>query len=82
MKAFWDKLTIAEQHELAHKVGSSRGYLRLIFNGYKKVGFSLARSLEEATDGAVTKAQLRPDIYGNPVGSPQKAKYYQFLSAS
>ncbi|MGG2141657.1 YdaS family helix-turn-helix protein [Candidatus Symbiopectobacterium sp.] len=81
MKEFWDTLTIAEQHKLAHKVGSSRGYLRLIFNGYKKVGFSLARSLEEATDGAVTKAQLRPDIYENLVGAPQKAKYYQYLSA-
>jgi len=65
IKNYWDALTKPEQNALAKKVGSSRGYLRLVFNGYKKAGFSLAQRLEEETAGAVTKSQLRPDIYGN-----------------
>ncbi|MFD3250035.1 MULTISPECIES: transcriptional regulator [Rahnella] len=65
MKNYWDALTKPEQNALAKKVGSSSGYLRLVFNGYKKAGFSLAQRLEEETAGAVTKSQLRPDIYGN-----------------
>ncbi|WP_041689070.1 helix-turn-helix domain-containing protein [Rahnella aceris] len=65
MKDYWDALTKPEQNALAKKVGSSSGYLRLVFNGYKKAGFSLAQRLEEETAGAVTKSQLRPDIYGN-----------------
>lgn len=66
MKLFWDTLTRSEQSALAVRVGSSCGYLRLVFNGHKKAGFSLAKRLEEETGGAVTKNQLRPDIYGNP----------------
>jgi DNA-binding transcriptional regulator YdaS (Cro superfamily) len=65
IKNYWDALTKPEQNALAKKVGSSSGYLRLVFNGYKKAGFSLAQRLEEETAGAVTKGQLRPDIYGN-----------------
>ncbi|ADW73401.1 DNA-binding transcriptional regulator [Rahnella aceris] len=65
IKDYWDALTKPEQNALAKKVGSSSGYLRLVFNGYKKAGFSLAQRLEEETAGAVTKSQLRPDIYGN-----------------
>lgn len=65
IKNYWDALTKPEQNALAKKVGSSSGYLRLVFNGYKKAGFSLAQRLEEETAGVVTKSQLRPDIYGN-----------------
>lgn len=36
MKAYWDSLTKEQQGELAGKVGSTPGYLRLVFNGYKK----------------------------------------------
>ncbi|MCP6559227.1 helix-turn-helix domain-containing protein, partial [Klebsiella pneumoniae] len=36
---------------------------RLVFNGYKKAGFDLAKKLEKCTAGAITRSQLRPDIY-------------------
>ncbi|MBB6910216.1 helix-turn-helix domain-containing protein, partial [Escherichia coli] len=48
---------------LAGKVGSTPGYLRLVFNGYKKASFVLAKKLEQCTSGAITKSDLRPDIY-------------------
>lgn len=63
MKEFWDSLTKKQQSELAVNVGSTTGYLRLVFNGHKKVGFHLAKMLEVHTCGAVTKSELRPDIY-------------------
>ncbi|WP_122986910.1 YdaS family helix-turn-helix protein, partial [Escherichia coli] len=47
--------------ELAVKVGSTPGYLRLVFNGYKKASFVLAKKLEQCTSGAITKSDLRPD---------------------
>nr|ELC0254408.1 transcriptional regulator [Escherichia coli] len=43
MKAYWDSLTKEQQGELAGKVGSTPGYLRLVFNGYKKASFVLAQ---------------------------------------
>lgn len=63
MKEYWDSLTKGEQCELAESVGSTHGYLRLVFNGYKKAGFLLAKKIEEMTKGVITKSDLRPDIY-------------------
>ncbi len=64
MKAYWDSLTKEQQGELAGKVGSTPGYLRLVFNGYKKASFVLAKKLEQCTSGAITKSDLRPDSAG------------------
>lgn len=58
MKAYWDSLTKEQQGELAGKVGSTPGYLRLVFNGYKKASFVLAKKLEQCTSGAITKSDL------------------------
>ncbi|WP_108569160.1 transcriptional regulator [Klebsiella pneumoniae] len=63
MKEFWDSLTKEQQSSLAASVGSTPGYLRLVFNGYKKAGFNLAKKLENITSGQITKYDLRPDIY-------------------
>ncbi|MFC3191092.1 YdaS family helix-turn-helix protein [Pseudocitrobacter faecalis] len=63
MKEYWDSLTKEQQFSLAGDVGSTHGYLRLVFNGHKKAGFALAKKLEETTSGAITKSDLRPDIY-------------------
>ncbi|WP_413722663.1 transcriptional regulator [Sodalis sp. RH24] len=65
MNEFWDALSKSERAILAEQVKTSPGYLRLVFKGYKKAGFELAQKLEEVTGGTVTKADLRPDIYGN-----------------
>lgn len=63
MKEFWDSLTKEQQSTLAASVGSTPSYLRLVFNGYKKAGFNLAKKLENITSGQITKYDLRPDIY-------------------
>ncbi|MEG9766763.1 transcriptional regulator [Enterobacter hormaechei] len=63
MKEYWDSLSKEQQRKLAQRVGSTPGYLRLVFNGYKKAGFSLAKRLEDTTSGVIQKSELRPDIY-------------------
>lgn len=63
MKKYWDSLSKEQQDSLALEVGSTTGYLRLIFNSYKKAGFSLVKKIDEVTAGAVNKSELRPDIY-------------------
>lgn len=75
MKAYWDSLTKEQQGELAGKVGSTPGYLRLVFNGYKKASFVLAKKLEQCTSGAITKSDLRPDM-----GDQQRQRYQVQLS--
>ncbi|MFS7161904.1 YdaS family helix-turn-helix protein [Serratia proteamaculans] len=65
MEKYWDSLSKAGRTALAHEVGRSPDYLRLVFKGYKKASFSLAQRIEEVTGQQVTKNELRPDIYGN-----------------
>jgi DNA-binding transcriptional regulator YdaS (Cro superfamily) len=38
----------------------------MIAKGHKQPGAKLAGALEKATDGAVTRYDLRPDVFGNP----------------
>lgn len=73
MKAYWDSLTKEQQGELAGKVGSTPGYLRLVFNGYKKASFVLAKKLEQCTSGAITKSDLRPDNSAQAAADSQTA---------
>lgn len=48
MKAYWDSLTKEQQGELAGKVGSTPGYLRMVFNGYKKPVLCWLKNLSNA----------------------------------
>ena len=62
MKAYWDSLTKEQQGEVGRKSWLNTGYLRLVFNGYKSQ-FCAGEKLEQCTSGAITKSDLRPDIY-------------------
>jgi DNA-binding transcriptional regulator YdaS (Cro superfamily) len=48
---------------LAKKVDSSAGYLNLVALGHKLVGYKMADKIAVATNGQVTKSDLRPDIW-------------------
>ncbi|MCW0316213.1 hypothetical protein NB724_001364 [Pantoea ananatis] len=73
MKKYWNSLSREERSDLASKVGYSPGYLRLVFTGHKKAGFILAQKLETETQGEVTRAELRPDIYSETDSNPATA---------
>jgi DNA-binding transcriptional regulator YdaS (Cro superfamily) len=49
---------------VASKAGCSHRTLYMIGRGHKKASALLARDIEQATDGAVTRHDLRPDVFG------------------
>lgn len=57
---------MARRQELAAAVGSHPDYLWQIATARRKAGHALARAIEEATEGKVSRCELRPDIFGQP----------------
>jgi len=55
--------------QVASAAECSADTLYMIAKGHKKAGAKLAGALEQATDGAVTRYELRPDVFGE---SPAK----------
>ncbi len=53
--------------DFARRLGVVRQYVHKIATGLQLPSPALARAIEEATGGAVTKAELRPDIWDAPV---------------
>jgi DNA-binding transcriptional regulator YdaS (Cro superfamily) len=51
---------------LATAADCSAGTLYLVALGHKQAGPLLARRISDATDGAVTVNELRPDVFGEP----------------
>lgn len=52
------------QSALAEAVGTSQSFVNQIVNGRRPIPPKLARKIEEATKGVVTRSDLRPDIFG------------------
>ncbi len=63
MLNFWRELPPANKRKLATSLDTSVAYLSQIANGHRKAGFVLAKAIEDATSGAVTREDLRPDVY-------------------
>ena len=53
-----------EAEKLAIKAGTNLAYFRHIAYGQRKPSPDLARAIEKASKGEVTKEELRPDIWG------------------
>jgi DNA-binding transcriptional regulator YdaS (Cro superfamily) len=49
--------------KLAVRVGVTPTWMALITNGLRKPSLRLAVEIEKATDGAVTRQELRPDVF-------------------
>jgi transcriptional regulator with XRE-family HTH domain len=58
--------------EMSRKAGISEVYGSYILNGHKRPSPSVAIRLEEASGGALTKAMLRPDLWGPAATKSQK----------
>ncbi|KQH72802.1 hypothetical protein AOT81_11920 [Xylella fastidiosa] len=52
--------------QLATRAVCSHKTLYMIALGHKRAGHQLVKSLERVTNGAVSRYQLRPDIFGTP----------------
>ncbi|TGP29091.1 MULTISPECIES: YdaS family helix-turn-helix protein [unclassified Mesorhizobium] len=63
-------LLLGSQAKLAHAAGCSQQYISLLLQGKTGLSAEKAIDFERATDGAVSKSQLRPDIFG---AAPERA---------
>jgi len=68
LRAYLAKLTVPQQHEYAERAGTSLGYLRKSLSLGTRFGGVLARRLDEASGGEVSRYALRPDIFGEGPG--------------
>jgi len=51
--------------DMAAAMGVSRTWLALLISGARMPGAELAVALHRYTDGAVTREELRPDLFGD-----------------
>lgn len=51
-------------NRIAKAANTSPEYLRQIAYGFSLAGHALARRIDRATKGGVSKGELRPDIFG------------------
>lgn len=63
LKAFWNTLTRIEREDMAREIGTSPAYLYQVGHGIRRASPSLSRKIETVTEGAVTKEDLRPDLW-------------------
>ena len=54
------------QAALAEKLGVTQGFISQLARGERPVPATLCRGIELATDGKVTREQLRRDVFGAP----------------
>ncbi|SEJ55186.1 transcriptional regulator [Frateuria terrea] len=54
------------RRSLADQCGTTPGYLWQVAVNWRgrKAGIDLAKRIEKATDGAITRYDLRPDVFG------------------
>ena len=58
---YLNSLPDADRQRVAATCGTSVGYLRKAISTGQKLGPALCVSIEKATDGSVTRRDLRPD---------------------
>lgn len=56
------------QAQFAERVGCTQGLVSQWINGETTVTVERAKAIEAATDGAVAKHELRPDVWEAPQG--------------
>lgn len=61
LKTYLNTLAIPERHKFAESVNTTLGQLQNVAYGYRTCSPELAVSIEQATGGAVTRQELRPN---------------------
>lgn len=63
-KSYYDKLDADGKKQLSKKMKVTLGFLSQLATGHRKAGIHVIAKLERATNGALTRAEIRPDIFG------------------
>lgn len=71
LRAYLSTLRTDEQAAYARRAGTTIGYLRKALSRGHRFDGALARRLDEESRGAVSRHDLRPDIFGP---SPDKTE--------
>lgn len=67
LKKFWKTLGPGERDAIAAKAGTTTEYLRQVLACGRRCSASMAKSIESATEGKVSRKALRPDIFSDMV---------------
>lgn len=60
---FLRSLDAVQRQAFADKVERSVGYLYLVAGGHRRASPELAQAIDAATEGKVSKEELRPDLW-------------------
>ena len=63
LKKVWKGLTVQQRADAASAAGTSVEYLRQVLACGRAPGAPMAKAIEKALAGRVTRQQLRPDIF-------------------
>jgi DNA-binding transcriptional regulator YdaS (Cro superfamily) len=55
---------VGSQSELARQIGCSQVFVHHMVHGMRSIPPRFCRPIEHATNGAVTRYELRPDVFG------------------
>lgn len=58
---------VGGQAELARRIGKSPGFVNQMVKGVRPIPATLCLAVERATDGGVTRLELRPDVFDDSV---------------
>jgi len=64
LRTYLATMPTAKQAEYARRSGTTIGYLRKAISKGQRFDGALARRLDEESDGAVSRHDLRPDVFG------------------
>lgn len=66
LRTYLSSLSPPDQAHYARQAGTTIGYLRKVLSTGQRLGGALVRRLDEESKGAVSRQELRPDIFGEP----------------
>lgn len=67
LKQYWQSMSPDERDAVAEQAETTTAYLRQVLACGRRCGASLAKSIEMATNGQVSRQMLRPDIFADLV---------------
>lgn len=70
-REFWKSLSVGQREVIAAKAGTSAEYLRQVLVYERQPSADMAKRLEEATAGQLTRRALRPDLFADMQVAPQ-----------
>lgn len=64
-REFWKSLSIDQRESIAARAGTTAEYLRQVLVYERQPSADMAKRLEDATAGALTRRGLRPDLFAD-----------------